>query len=192
MVTVPGFLGIALDRVRLALLGSAARGSIDTAAIAQDLAVAESKVARELGKLIASGLIGEDRRLAVEVLRELARSVPSEPPIDPSLLDGPWTEEEVIVLGRFFSGRRLVSLPSNRAKRLLVLERLALEFEAGIRYQEREVNFSLEMFYADYATLRRYLVDEGFMTRADGVYWRTGGRVGRTEAPPGEPAAPAD
>jgi hypothetical protein len=25
--------------------------------------------------------------------------------------------------------------------------------------------------------LRRYLVDEGFLTRADGVYWRTGGRM---------------
>lgn len=81
------------------------------------------------------------------------------------------------MLGRFFSGRRLTSLPSNRTKRLLVLERLALEFDAGIRYREREVDFSLQMFYADYATLRRYLVDEGFLTRADGVYWRTGGRV---------------
>ncbi len=39
-----------------------------------------------------------------------------------------------------------------------------------------EVNFTLQLFYADYATLRRYLVDEEFMTRADGVYWRSGGR----------------
>jgi len=177
VITVPGFLGIALDPLRLALLGGAARGSVDTAGIAQDLGVSERKVVRELGKLMAGGLIEEDRRLAVEVLRELARSVPSEPPIDPALLDGPWTRDEAVVLGRFFSGRRLTSLPSNRSKRLLVLERLALEFEAGVRYQEREVNFSLQMFYPDYATLRRYLVDEGLLTRADGVYWRTGGRV---------------
>lgn len=81
------------------------------------------------------------------------------------------------MLGRSFSGRRLTRLPSNRTKRLLVLERLALEFDAGIRHREREVDFSLQMFDADYATLRRYLVDEGFLTRADGVYWCTGGRV---------------
>ncbi len=43
------------------------------------------------------------------------------------------------MLGRFCSGRRLTSLWSNRSKRFLVLKRLALEFEAGIRYQEREV-----------------------------------------------------
>ena len=29
---------------------------------------------------------------------------------------------------------------------------------------------------SDYAALRRYLVDEGMLSRADGVYWRTGGR----------------
>ncbi len=87
------------------------------------------------------------------------------------------------MLGRFFSGRRVTSLPSNRSERLLVLERLALEYEAGVRYQEREVNFSLQMFYPDYATLRRYLVDEGLLTRADGVYWRTGGWVSGPDEP---------
>lgn len=35
----------------------------------------------------------------------------------------------------------------------------------------------LQMYHPDHAALRRYLVDEGFMTRADGVYWRTGGRI---------------
>ena len=57
-----------------------------------------------------------------------------------------------------------------------MLERLAQEFEPGRRYQEKEVDFTLQLFYADYATLRRYLIDEQLMTRADGVYWRSGGR----------------
>jgi hypothetical protein len=29
----------------------------------------------------------------------------------------------------------------------------------------------------DHVTLRRYLVDEGLLSRADGEYWRTGGWV---------------
>jgi hypothetical protein len=33
------------------------------------------------------------------------------------------------------------------------------------------------LFYPDHTTLRRYLVDEGLLTRAEGVYWRTGGRA---------------
>jgi len=39
----------------------------------------------------------------------------------------------------------------------------------------------LQLFYADYAALRRYLVDEGMMSRAEGVYWRTGGRYADDE-----------
>jgi len=35
----------------------------------------------------------------------------------------------------------------------------------------------LRAFWPDYAALRRYLVDEGFLDRADGVYWRAGGTV---------------
>ncbi len=81
------------------------------------------------------------------------------------------------MLGRFFSGSRLVSIPSQEAKRLLVLERLAMEFEPGLRYTEREVNSILQVFHADYAALRRYLVDHEFLTRADGAYWRSGGRT---------------
>ena len=35
----------------------------------------------------------------------------------------------------------------------------------------------LRRYHDDYAALRRYLVDEGFMTREGGVYWRSGGTV---------------
>ena len=54
--------------------------------------------------------------------------------------------------------------------------RLAQEFEPGLRYQEVDVNFTLQLFNPDYTALRRYLVDEGFLTRSEGVYWRSGGR----------------
>ena len=32
-------------------------------------------------------------------------------------------------------------------------------------------------FHPDHAALRRYLVDEGFLTRDAGFYWRSGGTV---------------
>ena len=35
----------------------------------------------------------------------------------------------------------------------------------------------LRRFHPDVAALRRYLVDDGFMERAEGVYWRVGGTV---------------
>ena len=72
---------------------------------------------------------------------------------------------------------RLVQIPAKRAKRLVVLDLIARVFEPGERYPELEVNALLRAFHDDVAALRRYLVDEGFLDRADGVYWRTGGSV---------------
>ena len=180
MLSVPDFLRLVVDPIRLAVLGSAAGGQVDVEAVATAMGTDPGRVQHEMGKLAAAGLLTADLRLDVEVIREVARALPGETPVDADLLDGPWTDDEVEVLSRFFSGRRLTSIPGSHAKRLVVLERLAQEFEPGLRYDEREVNFTLQLFFADYAALRRYLVDEGFLTRADGVYWRTGGRV---EAP---------
>lgn len=81
------------------------------------------------------------------------------------------------VVGRFIKDGRLVIMPTKRSKLLLVLDRIAQDFEPGSTYKETEVNEMLRRYYDDYAALRRYLVDEAFMTREGGVYWRTGGTV---------------
>lgn len=81
------------------------------------------------------------------------------------------------VFRAFFARGRLQAVPVKRSKRLVVLDHLARAFEPGVQYPESEVNARLQAFHPDYAMLRRYLVDEGFMTRADGIYWRTGGSV---------------
>jgi hypothetical protein len=81
------------------------------------------------------------------------------------------------VLRTFFRGGRLTSIPTNHAKRLVVLDRLAQELEPGVRYPERQVNARLRPFHDDVAALRRYLVDDGFLDRDAGHYWRTGGSV---------------
>ena len=80
-------------------------------------------------------------------------------------------------MGRFIKDGRLVIMPSKRGKLLPVLDHLAQEFEPGRSYPEAEVNGVLERYHEDFAALRRYLVDEGFLSREAGVYWRTGGTV---------------
>ena len=70
---------------------------------------------------------------------------------------------------------RIVQIPRQRAKRLVLLDLLAQEFEPGRRYAEREVNEVIARFHADTAAWRRYLVDEEFMDREAGMYWRAGG-----------------
>jgi hypothetical protein len=84
---------------------------------------------------------------------------------------------EAAVLRAFLRDGRLVSIPSTRSKRLVVLDHVCKVFEVGVRYPEREVDVLVRAFHDDYAALRRYLVDEGFLTREAGVYWRIGGSV---------------
>lgn len=186
------FLRLALDPLRLTLLGRAAEGTVDVREIATTHGVPERSVRMALGKLRGAGLIGDDLRLDVATLRQLAAALPQAAPADPALVGEGWSDEEAEVLGRFFSGDRLTSIPAVHGKRLIVLERLAQEFEPGLRYEETEVNFTLQMFHADYAALRRHLVDEGFLTRADGVYWRTGGRYDPSLPAPEGDLAPVE
>ena len=80
------------------------------------------------------------------------------------------------VLRNFMTGDgRLHTIPSRHQKLLVVLDHIAQSFEPGRTYPEREVSDILANFHADYAALRRYLVDDSFLTREANVYWRTGG-----------------
>ena len=86
--------------------------------------------------------------------------------------------DDAAILRAFLDAQgRLVTVPAKRAKRLVVLDHLAQRFEPGERYSESEVNNRLREAHDDVAALRRYLVDEGFLSREAGVYWRTGGSV---------------
>lgn len=176
-MTPAEYLRIAVDPVRLAVLGTAAAGPVDVELLSRALAKPRSKVIKEVERLRQHGLLTDSGELAVEALRDVARRLPSDPDHDPAIVEGPWSEEERHILGRFFAGVHLTSIPSGDTSRRVVLERLAFEFEPGLRYSERQVNSILQLFNEDYATLRRYLVDYGMLTRADGNYWRSGGRM---------------
>lgn len=81
------------------------------------------------------------------------------------------------VLRTYLAGGRLRTMPRRGTKRRIVLDYLATLFEPGVRYSESEVNAALRAVYDDVAALRRYLVDEGLLSREAGVYWRSGGWV---------------
>ena len=81
------------------------------------------------------------------------------------------------MLDAFVRDGRITSIPAAHAKRLVVLDWLAQDFEPGRRYPEREVNAHPRAPPPDTAALRRYLVDERLLDRAAGEYWRIGGTV---------------
>ena len=168
------------DPERLAIAGALARGDATARELADAAAIAVARARKHLNRLTSVGIVrlNEDRRtyrLDPETLRWAAEQVG--PPREAGLSLGAANEDEEAVLRTFFRGGRLAEIPVKESKRRIVLERIALEFEPGVRYDEKTVNVIVGRFHNDYAAIRRYLVDEGFLDRGSGEYWRSGGRV---------------
>jgi hypothetical protein len=168
------------DPERLAIAGALSRGSASARTLAEALDMPIKRVRTHLNRLTATGVarLEDDRttyRLDAETLRWAAEQVG--PPREAGMALGAATEDEEAVLRTFFRNGRLTELPAKRSKRLIVLERIAIEFEPGRYFDEDEVNVTVARFHTDDAALRRALVDEGFLQRDHGMYWRTGGPV---------------
>jgi hypothetical protein len=168
---------------RLKALAAVALGANSLPDVAEYAGLLPKTAAKALSRLVAGGLLeggsGEGYRVGYETLREAVRPPADEPE--------PAEESGNEVVRRFIHKGRLLSVPAAYSKRLAVLDHLAGLFEPGRRYPEPEVNELLGRYHPDYAMLRRYLIDDGFLDRADEpapsgsrsvkVYWRTGGSV---------------
>ena len=117
---------------------------------------------------------GHALALRAELFGEVARAAAEAAPPPEPLSDDPAQDA---VLSAFVRDGRLTSIPVQLSKRRVVLDHIVRVFEPGVRYPEREVNALLAVWHPDVAALRRYLVDEGLLSREAGVYWRTGGYV---------------
>lgn len=166
--SLTGLLG---DEERLRVVAAIALGArtVDDVARTGDLHLDE--VRRALPRLIAAGVVEQQNGLHVNVepFREAARDRPPRARELPNA-----TPEQARVLRNFAEDGRLRSVPMRAAQRRVVLEYLAGRFEPGVDYAEAEVNELLRHFHDDYASLRRYLVDERLLTRSAGVYRRAG------------------
>ena len=176
-------LALLAEPDRLKALAAVALGARSLPDVADYAGLAPKTAAKALSRLMAGGLVeggpGEGYRVRDETLRAAAK-----PPADDA---EPAEESGNEVVRRFIHKGRLLSMPAAHSKRLVVLDHLAGLFEPGRRYPEPEVNELLGRYHPDYAMLRRYLVDDGFLDRADEpapsgsrsvkVYWRTGGTV---------------
>ncbi len=77
------------------------------------------------------------------------------------------------VLSTFIKRGRLVKIPSQQKKLLVVLAEIVKAFEEGKTYSEREVNITIADYNDDFATLRRALVEFGFLERTkDGSVYK--------------------
>lgn len=83
-------------------------------------------------------------------------------------------EESQKILAAYFDDTgHLKEFPAKEKKKIVVLRKIANNFTQDKRYSEIEVNRLLERIYDDYATLRRELIEYGFMDRTKDCsqYW---------------------
>ena len=138
---------------------------------------------RALQRLVDAGLVvrsdNGEHWLVEEAFRIAARSAAAKSESRDVRAPGATPAEIAIakVMRAFVRDGRLISIPAAPAKRRVILDWLSQRFEPGQRYRETMVNVILGQVHPDTAALRRYLVDEGLMTRENGEYWRSGGPV---------------
>jgi hypothetical protein len=173
-------VGLLAEEGRLRVVAAVVLGASTPSAVAGATGLDPKAVATALDRLIRGGLVeatgAGGLRVAVERLKEVARqAAAARPRRGPE--DFGATADQAEVLRNYLVDGKLAQVPAQRSKRLVVLDFLAGQFEPGRTFPEEQVNYVLGRFHADYAALRRYLVEEELLERRDGFYWRTGGTV---------------
>lgn len=79
-------------------------------------------------------------------------------------------EEKQKILSAYFKKGiegKLDVFPRKEKRKLIVLQNIVKRFEPDRIYSEKEINEILKTIYSDFATIRRYLIDYGFMERSN-------------------------
>ena len=173
------------DRIRIA--AALLERPRSASELASDLALPRPAIGRHLDQLAAAGLAqptderGTVKRWTVERsafdaigrrLGELERAGSNR---DTAADDLPVVSaDDGRVLRAFVVDGRLNGIPAQEKKRAVILRWLVDRcFVEDRDYPEKEVNQRLALVHRDVASLRRYLVDGGLMTRSRGTYRRT-------------------
>ena len=82
-------------------------------------------------------------------------------------------QEQKQILAKYFRDSRIEQFPKKEKRKLVLLHKVSKIFEKDKKYSEKEVNERLKKVAADHVTIRRYLIDYGFLERQkDGSeYW---------------------
>ena len=164
------------------LLGDYAEGEFTEAelsgfdAVVQASGLPPERASKAVSRLVDAGLVVTGDEGGLHVLGAAfarAARVALARPRSTEHADRPDDVRKVMEV--FVVDGRITSIPTAHRKRLLLLDWLAQDFEPGVRYPERTVNTIIARRHADTAAWRRYLVDEEFLERRDGEYWRAGG-----------------
>lgn len=168
------------DPNRLKIIGLLAQQDLSVEQMAEMLSLASSTVSHHLSRLNKAGLVSARAegyyniyQLNAKKLESLSKELltPEQLPTFVNEVDMDAYDQKVVKNFTNPDGT-LKSIPGQMKKLMAILKYILPEFETDREYPEKEVNQILERYHADYAQLRRYLVDTGLMKREKGVYWK--------------------
>lgn len=178
--TLLEFFKVLGNESRLKILGLLANDDRSVGEIAETLGLKEPTVSHHLAMMKRLGLVtmraeGNVRvyQLNTRFLEAMNKDIFAQENLA-TLIDGTAVDAwERKVLQTFLDGERIKAIPAQYKKQRAILKWLVNKFEVGVRYPEAEVNEIIKQHHRDSAWFRRSLVDQKFMAREKGVYWRT-------------------
>lgn len=165
------------DRSRLQILKSLALEDMYVERLAQRLGLTPPTISFHLKKLAEAGAVTGTKNQYYTVY-SLNRELFKREMLDILLEQSEEADEQQRrdeeyrrkVLDTFFEDGKLKSIPAQRKKERIILEKIAEEFESGCDYSEREVNIIIADFHDDFCTIRRDMIAEKLLSREGGVY----------------------
>ncbi len=157
------------DETRLRILGLLAARPRTGKQLADELKLTAPTISHHMRKLTGAGIVNEQRDAQRHIYTLDTQLLSSVRSADSPAEQIP-QDDRSKTLRHFLKDGKLVSIPASRKQRVIVLQYLLEQFVPGRFYPEREVNDVLGTFNEDYATLRRELVDYGYLVREQGVY----------------------
>jgi biotin operon repressor len=180
-------LKVIADETRLRILGAIADEPLTGKDLAERLNLTPPTISHHMRKLVEAGIViatsdaqRQWYRLNGDLLLASKRVDLDSRGESPPEVGDDEAEFRQKVLRDFMVDGRLKSIPAQRKRRVVVLQHLTVMFDPNRSYSEREVNDLLKPVHPDFATLRRELVDYGFMTRERGIYQVTRGAPARS------------
>lgn len=180
------------DENRLKLYGYLCQGEHNVSELAKLLKLSEPTVSHHIAKLRSAGMVnlreeGTHRYYrahpgALLQFKDLVMRIDTLPiESEAAESDNAWIdaldmdESSRKVLRDYTFNGELTRIPSRQKKLLVVLDWLATKFQPDKMYTEKEVNAIISEVNNDFATLRRDLVDFGYLRRerGGGQYWVT-------------------
>ena len=167
------------DRSRLQILKSLMEEDMYVERLAERLALTPATISFHLRKLEAAGAVKSRKEqyytvysVEKDVFRLNLLDVITEKSGE---MDEQLQREQQYrqkVLDTFFVYGKLISIPAQRKKKRICLEKIAEDFEISRVYEEKEVNELILRYHEDYCTIRRDMIVEGIFKREGTLHTR--------------------